>query len=198
MLRPADPDREGLVETAPTLGIREVFRRFWPDARPFRGMMALILLVVLLSPLLDAVAIWLFKVLIDDVLTPRNFAVFPLVAAAYAGITIVAGLFDFVEQYLMVWIGENFLHRLRTRVFAHLQSLSVGFFDRRRLGDTISRLTNDVAAIEEMVLSGITQAVSTAAKILVFAGVLFYLDWRLALVALIAVPLFWADRKSVV
>ncbi|GAB3289427.1 ABC transporter ATP-binding protein [Parasphingorhabdus pacifica] len=191
LLRPADPDSEGLVETAPTLGVSEVFRRFWPDARPFRRMMALILLVVLLSPLLDAVAIWLFKVLVDDVLTPRNFAVFPMVAAAYAGITLLAGLFDFAEQYLMVWIGENFLHRLRTRVFAHLHTLSVGFFDRRRLGDTLSRLTSDIAAIEAMVLSGITQAVSTVVKIVVFAGVLFYLNWRLAVVALVAVPLFW-------
>lgn len=195
LLRPADPDREGVVEAAPSIRVREVFRRFWPDARPFRGMMVLILLVVLLSPLLDAVGIWLFKILIDDVLTPRNFAVFPLVAAAYAGITLVAGLLDFAEQYLMVWIGENFLHRLRTRVFAHLHTLSVGFFDRRRLGDTLSRLTSDVAAIESLVLSGITQAISTVVKIVVFAGVLFYLNWRLAFVALVAVPLFWLSAR---
>ncbi|WP_249124357.1 ABC transporter ATP-binding protein [Saccharopolyspora erythraea] len=195
LLQPAAPDSEGLVEAAPTLRVREVFGRFWPDARPFWGWMVLSLVLVLLSPLLDGAAIWLFKIVIDDVLTPRDFALFPAVAAAYAGITIFGGAIDFASSYLTVWIGENFLHRMRTRVFAHLHTLSVGFFDRRRLGDTISRLTGDVGAIESLVLSGISQTVSSLVKVVVFAGVIFYLDWRLALVALVAVPLFlWVAR----
>ena len=194
-MRPAAADTEGLVVAAPTKQVREVFRRFWPDARPFWVLMIVSLVLVLLAPLLDAAGIWLFKVLVDDVLTPRNFAIFPLVAAAYAVVTLVGGAIEFGSQYLTVWIGEHFLHRLRTRVFAHLHSLSVGFFDRRRLGDTLSRLTGDIAAIESLVLSGVAQAFSSIVKVLVFAGVIFYLDWRLALVALIAVPLFlWVAR----
>ncbi|GAA2821615.1 ABC transporter ATP-binding protein [Saccharopolyspora taberi] len=190
LVRPPEGDAEGIVEAAPAKRVREVFRRFWPDARPFWGWMLLSLLLVLLAPLMDAAGIWLFKVLIDDVLSPRNFALFPLVAAAYAVVTLVGGAIEFGSQYLTVWIGENFLNRLRVRVFAHLHTLSVGFFDRRRLGDTLSRLTGDVAAIEQLVLSGVAQTFSSLVKIVVFAGVIFYLDWRLALVALIAVPLF--------
>ncbi|MEU6128072.1 ABC transporter ATP-binding protein [Saccharopolyspora sp. NPDC047091] len=183
------------METAPSIGVREVFRRFWPDARPFRWYMVLSLGLVLVSPLLDAAAIWLFKVLIDDVLTPRDFSLFPVVAVAYAGITIVMGVVGFGESYLTVWIGEHFLNRLRIRVFTHLHTLSVDFFDRRRLGDTLSRLTTDVASIESLVLSGITQTVASLVKIVLFAGVLFYLDWRLTVVALLVVPLFLAVAR---
>lgn len=192
---PPVAEEAGLVETAPSIGVREVFRRFWPDARPFRWYMVLSLGLVLVSPLLDAAAIWLFKVLIDDVLTPRDFSLFPLVAVAYAGITIVMGIVGFGESYLTVWIGEHFLNRLRIRVFTHLHTLSVDFFDRRRLGDTLSRLTTDVASIESLVLSGITQTVASLVKIVVFAGVLFYLDWRLTVVALLVVPLFLAVAR---
>ncbi len=192
---PPVAEEAGLVETAPSIGVREVFRRFWPDARPFRWYMVLSLGLVLVSPLLDAAAIWLFKVLIDDVLTPRDFSLFPLVAVAYAGITIVMGVVGFGESYLTVWIGEHFLNRLRIRVFTHLHTLSVDFFDRRRLGDTLSRLTTDVASIESLVLSGITQTVASLVKIVVFAGVLFYLDWRLTVVALLVVPLFLAVAR---
>jgi ABC-type multidrug transport system fused ATPase/permease subunit len=106
------------------------------------------------------------------------------------------GTLGFFEQYLATWIGENFLYRLRIRVFGHLHTLSVSFFDRRRLGDTLSRLTGDVTAIESLVLSGVIQALSAMVKIVVFAGVLFYLNWQLALVSLIAVPLFWVAARA--
>ncbi|WP_243788632.1 ABC transporter ATP-binding protein [Saccharopolyspora gloriosae] len=190
MFDPPAAEEAGLVETAPSIGVREIFRRFWPDARPFRWYMVLSLALVLVSPLLDAAAIWMFKVLIDEVLTPRDFSMFPWVAGAYAIITIVNGVVGFGESYVTVWIGEHFLNRLRIRVFTHLHTLSVDFFDRRRLGDTLSRLTTDVASIEALVLSGITQTAASLIKIVLFAGVLFYLDWRLAVVALLVVPLF--------
>jgi ATP-binding cassette subfamily B protein len=199
LLQPvSDDDDEGddSLEIAPTVSLRDIFRRFWPDARPFRKWVFLSLLLIIVVPLLDAGAILLFKILIDDVLAPRNFAAFPMVAAAYVGITLVVGAVGFVEQYLGAWIGENFIHRLRTRVFAHLHTLSISFFDRRRLGDTLSRLTGDVAAIENVVLSGVVEVVANLLKIVVFVGVLMFVDWRLALVSLVAVPVFWTAART--
>lgn len=187
---------DGLVEEAPTASVREIFRRFWPDARPFWKWMWLSLVLIILTPLLDSAAILLFMVLVDRVLTPRDFTAFPAVAGAFVGITLIAGAIGFAGQYLAVWIGEHFLYRLRTRVFAHLHTLSVSFFDRRRLGDTLSRLTGDIGAIETLVLSGIIAIISNLLKIAVFAGVLFFLDSRLALVSLIAVPAFWVTARS--
>ena len=191
-----EDDGDDSLEIAPTVSLREIFRRFWPDARPFRKWVFLSLLLIIVVPLLDAGAILLFKILIDDVLAPRNFAAFPMVAAAYVGITLVVGAVGFVEQYLGAWIGENFIHRLRTRVFAHLHTLSISFFDRRRLGDTLSRLTGDVAAIENVVLSGVVEVVASLLKIVVFVGVLMFVDWRLALVSLVAVPVFWTAART--
>ncbi|MGH7483399.1 MAG: ABC transporter ATP-binding protein, partial [Longimicrobiales bacterium] len=196
LFRPAPVDGVGdLVEAAPTAGLREIYRRFWPDARPYWRWLWLSLLLVLVIPLVDAAAILMFKVLVDDVLTPRDFGAFPTVAAAFVGITLLVGALGFVGQYLGAWIGENFLHRMRTRVFGHLHTLSVSFFDRRRLGDTLSRLTGDVDAIESVVLSGIIGIIANLFKIMVFTGVLFYLNWRLALASLIAVPVFWTAAR---
>ncbi|MGH3574786.1 MAG: ABC transporter ATP-binding protein [Pseudonocardiaceae bacterium] len=186
---------QGLVELAPAASLQEVFRRFWPDARPFWRWLWLSLVLIIVTPVVDAGAILLFKVLVDEVLTPRDFGAFPPVAAAFVGVTLLVGVLGFVSQYLGAWIGENFLHRLRTRVFAHLHTLSVSFFDRHRLGDTLSRLTGDVAAIETVVLSGVIGVIANLLKIVVFAGVLFFLDWRLALVSLIAVPVFWVAAR---
>jgi ATP-binding cassette subfamily B protein len=194
LLRPTSTDG-GLVEAAPAASLRQVFRRFWPDARPFWRWLWLSLVLVIVSPLVDAGAIWLFKVLVDDVLSPRDFSAFPAVAGAFVGVTLLVGVLGFVGAYLGAWIGENFLHTMRTRVFAHLHTLSVSFFDRRRLGDILSRLTGDVAAIEGVVLSGVIGIIANVLKIVVYAGVLFFVDWRLALTSLLAVPVFWVAAR---
>jgi ATP-binding cassette subfamily B protein len=194
LTRPASPDG-GLVEAAPAASLREVFRRFWPDARPFWRWLWLSLVLVIITPVVDTGAILLFKVLVDKVLTPRDFSAFPPVAAAFIGITLLVGALGFLGTYLGAWIGENFLHRMRTRVFAHLHTLSVSFFDRRPLGDLMSRLTGDVAAIESVVLSGVIGLFANVLRIGIFGTVLFFLDWRLALASLIAIPVFWIAAR---
>jgi ABC-type multidrug transport system fused ATPase/permease subunit len=196
LLRPVAPGTDGLVQAAPIVAVRDVFRRFWPDARPFRRWMLVMLALVAVSPLLDAAGIWMFKVLVDDVLTPQNFAAFVPVAMAYIGITLAEGLLAFVSTYLAAWIGEHVLLRLRNRVFAHVQTLSLSFFERRPLGDLLSRLTGDVAAIEGLVLAGVTRLASALITIGVFSGVLFYLNWQLALMSLVVTPFFWLISRT--
>ena len=134
--------------------------------------MALSLVLIVLVPLLDTVAIWMFKVVIDEVLVPQNFGPFVWIAAAYLGLTLLAGILGFFDEYLATWLGERFLLDLRTRFFSHLQGLSLDFFDRRRLGDLISRLTGDIASIEAFVLSGVTDAISYLARIVFFSAAL--------------------------
>ncbi|HEX4249037.1 MAG TPA: ABC transporter ATP-binding protein [Pseudonocardia sp.] len=181
---------EPQVNAAPTLSIGQIVRRFWPQLRPYRWWLALALLVIALGQGLDAAAIWLFEILVDDVLTPPNPALFGDLAAGYAGITVALGLVTFADQYLAAWMGEGFLHRLRMRVFSHLQSLPLQFFERRPMGDIISRLTADINAIEDLLLTGATGAAGNILKIVIYCGILFYLNWHLALAALIAMPIF--------
>ncbi|MCW2678363.1 MAG: putative transporter ATP-binding protein [Modestobacter sp.] len=195
MLGRSRPEEDGLVEAAPAVAVREVFRRFWPFARPLRRWLVLSILLGSAGPVLEGAGIWLSKLLVDHVLVPRDFAAFGPLAVAYLGITVATGALGFFGAYLTAWTGESFLHRLRTSVFAHLQTLSVGFFDRRRLGDIISRLTGDVIAIESLVLSGIAAIVTSLLKIVLFGAVLFVLDWRLALIALVVAPLFWVAAR---
>jgi ATP-binding cassette subfamily B protein len=180
-----------LVAQAPPVPVREIVRRFWPDARPFRRYLWLGLALVAVVPAVETAQIWLFKLVVDDVLVPHDFGRFGWIATAYVGLTLVAGFLAFADDYVSTWIGERFLLSLRTRVFRHVQALSLNFFERRRLGDVLARLTGDVASIENFVLSGVADAFAHSLRVLFFAGALFYLDWRLALVSLLVAPLFW-------
>ncbi len=183
------------VRHAPAVPVREIVRRFWPYARPYRFWLCLSLVLILLVPLIEAAQIWMFKLVIDDVLVPKDFGPFLWIAAAYLALAILGGVVSFADDYLSAWIGESFLLSLRTSLFRHIQGLSLDFFARRRLGDVLARLTGDVSAIETFVLSGVTQALAYAAQIAIFAGLLFYLQWELALIALVVVPLVWLAAR---
>src|SRR4051812_3166133 len=184
-------DSQALVAASPPVPVREIFHRFWPYARPYRRWIVVGLLLIAAVPAVDTAMIWMFKVVVDQVLVPQDFGPLLWIALAYLGLTILDGVFSFFDEYVSTWIGERFLLSLRTDFFRHLQGLSLAFFERRRLGDVLSRLTGDVAAIEGFVLGGVTDAISYVLQILFFAGALFYLRWDLALVALVVTPLFW-------
>ncbi|MBP0452626.1 ABC transporter ATP-binding protein [Kitasatospora sp. RG8] len=182
---------ETIVAAAPPVALREVFRRFWPYTRGGRRWLALLLVFIVLAPVVDAAGIWLFKIVIDDVLVPRRLALFVPIALAYVGLTIVAGILRFADEVTSAWVSERFLVVLRSDLFRHLQSLSLGFFERRRLGDVLSRLTGDVDAVETFLLSGIVNAIAHVTQLGIFLAVLFYLRWELTLVALVVAPVFW-------
>ncbi|MFG2287356.1 ABC transporter ATP-binding protein [Streptomyces sp. NPDC048595] len=191
-----DPDgADGIVEAAPPVALREVFRRFWPYTRGGRRWLVVILAFVVLGPVVDAAEIWLFKIVIDDMLVPRDLHLLLPIALAYLALTFLAGVLDFADEVTSTWVSERFLLALRSDLFRHVEGLSLGFFERRRLGDVLSRVTGDVDAVETFLLSGIVDAIAQVVRLAVFLGVLFYLQWDLTLLALVIAPVFWCTAR---
>ena len=94
----------------------------------------------------------------------------------------------YAQTYLTGWVGERMLADLRTHLFDHLQRLSLGFYERNRAGVIISRLTNDVEALDQLVTDGISTLVQSTLTLVGTAILLFILDWRLALATLAVIP----------
>jgi len=108
------------------------------------------------------------------------------------GIFLAAGLANwgmtYVETYMTGWVGERILADLREQLFAHLQRLSLGFYERNRAGVLISRMTNDVEAIDQLVTDGVTTLAQSTLTLGGTAVLLLVLDWRLALATLAVIP----------
>ena len=187
---------EAVVSASPVVSVREVFRRFWPYARPYRRWIPVMLLLVALGPAVDAVLIWMYKILVDEVLVPQNLGLLGPLVLAYLTLMVLDGIVSFLDEVLAEWVGGGFTVALRTEFFKHLHGLSLGFFEKEKLGDIISRLSDDVDEVEELMLSGATSALSYAFQLVFFVGALFYLDWRLALVSLFVAPLFWLVARK--
>jgi ABC-type multidrug transport system fused ATPase/permease subunit len=189
-LAPAPDDTE-VVAAAPAVPLREVVRRFWPLARPFRRPFAAGLLLAALLPAVEAAEIWLFKLVVDDVLVAQSLGPLAPYVAAMVALALLGAVLSFGDEYAATWVGERFTLALRTRLLAHLQTLEPDALDRRRHGDVLARLTGDVHAIETLLLSAVGEVVQAVARLLFFAGALFLLSWKLALASLVVVPVFW-------
>ncbi|MFE0510059.1 ABC transporter transmembrane domain-containing protein, partial [Streptomyces sp. NPDC058964] len=184
-----------VVAAAPPLPPREVFRRFWPYTRGRRRWLVPLVLFSLIGPVVDAAELWLFKIVVDDVLVPRDLQPFVWIAPAYLALVVGSGMLGFADDVTSTWVGERFLLAVRRDVFRHVQGLSLGFFERRRLGDVLSRVTGDVDAVETFLLSGVADGLYHVVRLGVFVGLLFYLRWDLTLLALVIVPLFWGAAR---
>jgi len=186
---------DGVVAATPGVGVRTLFRRFWPFARPMRAALAVGLVLLLAVPAVEAAQVWLFKVLVDEALVPADLGPLGWIALLYLALFVVGALVSFGDEYLGAWIGERFILAVRRRVYGHLLRQSPDVLDRRRLGDVLTRVTGDVQTIESFLLAGLGEGISAVARIVLFAGALFYLQWDLALVSLVVAPLFWLSAR---
>src|SRR3954447_17267244 len=90
----------GGVAAAPPVPVREVIRRFWPYARPYRRWLWVTAIFIVLLPAIETATIWLFKVVVDEVLVPRDFGPFVWIALGYVALTLLAGIVSFADDYL--------------------------------------------------------------------------------------------------
>src|SRR5438093_9917554 len=132
---------------------------------------------------------FLAKYALDDAVQQQDLTKLWWVVGAFLAAGLANWGMSYVQTYLTGWVGERILADLRNKLFRHLQRLSLGFFERTRAGVIISRLTNDVEALDQLVTDGVTSLVQNSLTLGGTAILLFVLDWRLALATLTVIPL---------
>lgn len=131
---------------------------------------------------------YLAKLAIDRGILAEDLTVVGLVAAGVVAAGLVGWAAGSLQTFLSAWVGERVLADLRIRLFDHLERLSLGFFERNRAGAVVSRLTNDIEALDQLVTDGVTSLVQNALVLVGSAAILFWLDPRLALATLAVFP----------
>ena len=158
-------------------------------ARPYRGRTALAVATLVAYTLVALLPPYLVKLAVDDGITEGDLRALSIIVAAFLSAGIAAFALSSAQTYYTGWVGERALADLRIQLFEHLQRLSLGYYERNRTGAIISRITNDVEALDQLVTDGISSLVQNSLVLAGTAVVLFWLDWRLALATLIVIPL---------
>jgi len=174
-------------------------RRLLGYLRPYRGVTALAILLLLLTALTDLVGPTLYRVAIDRYIVPgaaggptqaglRGLA---LIAGAYLAALGIGFAARWLQTYLMGYVGQRVMYDLRMHIFAHIQTLPMAFFSRTPVGRLVTRITNDVDALNEMITSGVVAIFGDIATLAGIVGIMLWMDWRLAVVVFSVLPLVY-------
>ena len=187
-------------------GLKRIFRHLRPHMAPERGLIAGAVAALLLATVFRLAEPWPLKFILDrvipaggaqggsgigvvDALSPSQ-----LLAACAIGVVVVIGLRALAQYASTIGFalaGNRILTRVREQLFAHLQRLSLRFHDRQRAGDLTLRVVSDVGMLKEAAVTAFLPMLANVLVILGMAGVMLWLNWQLALLAFLPLPLLW-------
>ncbi len=183
--RPADPAVR-----------RANLRRIFPLFRSYRPQLAVVFTLIIFSAALGVIPAFLLREILDTALPEEDMRLLTALVAGMIMISVVTGAIGVYQTLLSNRVGQAVMHDLRTSVYRHLQRLSLAFFTRTRTGDVQSRIANDIGGIDSVVTSTATSVLSNVTTVIATVVAMVLLDWRLALFALILLPLFvWLTKR---
>jgi ATP-binding cassette subfamily B protein len=161
----------------------------WRLTKPYRFRTFLSFFSLLAATATALAPPLLAKYALDDAINHTIGTKLVVIVALFVFLALANWGMTYVETYMTGWVGERILADLRAQLFGHLQSLSLGFYERNRAGVLISRMTNDIEAIDQLVTDGVTTLAQSTLLLSGTAFLLIVLDPRLALATLIVIPL---------
>ena len=160
--------------------------------RPYRGKVALMFVALLVATGAGLAPPYLAGQAVDNGIETGDVSALNWIVAAFVVVATLYAASTYLQTYLVGWVGTRALQDLRERVFSHLQTMSIGFFTRRSPGVLISRMTNDIEALNQLVTDGVVTMFSSVLTLVGVVVILLLLDVKLALVTFITFPLIAA------
>jgi ABC-type multidrug transport system fused ATPase/permease subunit len=157
--------------------------------RPYRIQVALMMVALVIATAAALAPPYLAGKAIDDGIRADDAGALTLIVVIFLASVLVLWAATYVQTYLVGWVGQRALQDLRERIYSHLQGMSIGFFTRNKPGVLISRLTNDVQALDSLVTDGVVTLFSSTLTLLGVIVILLALDVPLALVTFLTFPL---------
>ncbi|MEQ1642082.1 MAG: ABC transporter ATP-binding protein [Pyrinomonadaceae bacterium] len=168
-----------------------VARRLFGYLKPYWRLATVAIFLTLLTNILISTQPYFTKMAVDDFITPKKTDGIWLFALAFFGVFLFRFVFSYIQEILLNTVGQRVMFDLRTELFTKLQKQEVAYYDQYPVGRTMTRLTGDVDALNELFTSGVIDVLGDLVIIFAIIGIMFWLDWKLALVSLVTVPLLF-------
>lgn len=170
---------------------RPILRRAAAYLRPYARQWALILACIAAAAGLAVLPPFCVRVILDQALPGKDNWLLVGMAGAMVGLATLSGLLGVLQQSLAARVGQSIMYDLRNQLFRHLQAMSLEFYGATRAGEIVSRVNNDVNAVQGVVAGTLVMIVANLFTLIATAAALLSMNWRLALVAILVVPAFY-------
>ena len=155
----------------------------------------LTMLIALVSLIIATVAVLisprLIQSIIDNGIVPRNMSAIYVAVAGLIGIAIVRGIFTFLQTYLSERASQHMAYDMRNEIFNKISEMSFSFYDKQQTGQLMTRVTSDVDVVRQLVGQNLLQLAGSAATLIIAAVILLTLNWKLAIIELISIPIIF-------
>jgi ATP-binding cassette, subfamily B, bacterial len=176
---------------------RGILRRAWGFAAPFRRLILLFLVTIVLGAMLGLLPPLLFRSIIDRAIPRRDRHLVTIMAVLFIAAAFVSGALGLVSRWASSRVGEGLIYQLRAALFDKVQRMPIAFFTRTQTGALISRLNNDVVGAQRAVTGTLGQVVSNVITLVTSLVTMLILDWRLTIIGLVILPVFVVPAKRV-
>ncbi|HEY5114366.1 MAG TPA: ABC transporter transmembrane domain-containing protein, partial [Nakamurella sp.] len=175
-------------------------RRVVSFAHPYRKELAVFLVLTIISSVIGVATPLLAGEVVNEITSNGTVKAVLLIAALIAGLAVLDALLSLATRWYSSRIGEGLIFDMRTKVFQHVQQMSLAFFTRTQTGALVSRLNNDVIGAQQAFTSTLSGVVSNVIGLVLTAAVMFTLSWQVTTLSLILLPIFvlparWFGRK---
>jgi subfamily B ATP-binding cassette protein MsbA len=168
--------------------LKDRHKRLFDLIKDNRMRLFLAMLCMLVMAAATSATAFLVKPVLDDIFFNKNIQMLTLIPVAVIVIYLLRGFGMYGQEYLMSYVGQGIIRRLRNMLYDHIQDLPLSFFHAEKTGVLMSRITNDVNIIKSMVSTAVTSVLRDCFTIIGLTGVIFYRDWKLALYAILILP----------
>ncbi len=176
---------------------RDVIKRVMNYARPHLRSIAIVLVTIVSASLLELIPPLLYRELIDEVLPNQDYARLNWLAVGMLGIPLITGMLTIVQRRYSALAGEGIIYDLRTQMYAHLQRMSLRFFTHTKSGEIISRFNSDVVGAQNAITGTVPNIITNVVTLVSTLAIMITIEWRLALLAIIVLPLFIFPARRV-
>lgn len=157
--------------------------------KPYKKRLVLALLFMILSAIFGIAPPWLIKNVVDDVLILKNMDILNLIAVGIVVLYMFKAVFGYGHMYLMTWVGQKVVIDIRLELYDHTQRLSLATLYSRRSGEFLSRITNDVATLQNILASVVVDFVVQGSTFIGIICFLFFINWKLTIATFTIIPL---------
>jgi ATP-binding cassette subfamily B protein len=188
----------GAPEDAKTVPLeREQIRRALGYFAPYKKEWLVIFACIAANAALSILPPLVVREILDHAIPKKDPALLMWLVGSIIALSVISGLIGVLQNYVNALVGEGIVFDLRAHLFRHLQRLSLPFYTTTRAGEIVSRVNNDVAAVQGAAAGTVVTIASNVLTVIATASILFALDWRLALLALAIVPTLYLPTRVV-
>jgi len=168
---------------------KDILSRLSQVLRPYSKRLIIATVAMIIVAGFNAGQAYMVKPLLDEIFFRQDATLLHILPIALLVLFFVKGIFYFIYSYLLEWVGQSVIRDLRKAIYAHLNDLSLSFYHKNPTGELISRIINDVSLLQGAASHALIHLFRNFFTVIGLLGVIFYMDWRLAFVSLIFIPM---------